>query len=74
MPDLTPEQGQALARVRRAIACLVAEWPDQAARPRRACCWPARPSHSARPALDLVDLINQRWQATPFEIVRRRAN
>ena len=75
MPELTTEQGEALARVRRAIDYLVAAWPDQAAPLVATACAGALDDLMQGPVgPNLVDLINQRWRGTPFEITRRKAN
>jgi hypothetical protein len=75
MPELTPEQGEALARVRRAIDYLVAAWPKDAAPLVATGCAGSLVDLLQGPVgPDLVEVINQQWQATPFEITRRRAN
>ena len=59
----------------RAMTYLAAAWPDDAA--------PLMATAAAGALVDLLqssvgqrlaDVINQQWQATPFEIVRRKAN
>ncbi len=75
MTELTPEQGEALARVRRAIDYLVAAWPDQAAPLVATACAAALVNLMQSPGRqNLVDVINQQWQATPFEVTSRKAN
>lgn len=75
MPELTAEQGQAVARAKRAMTYLAAAWPDVAA--------PLVATAAAGALVDLlqsaagpnlVATINAQWQATPFEITRRKAN
>ena len=75
MRKLTTDQGAAIARARRAMTYLAAAWPDDAAT--------LIATAAAGALVDLLqsavgqrlaDVINQQWQGTPFEIVRRKAN
>jgi hypothetical protein len=75
MSELTPEQGQDLARIRRAFALMCARSPNQAPTLAAVACAGSLVDLLQSPVgQNLVDVINAAWQATPFEIVRRKAN
>jgi hypothetical protein len=75
MPELTEEQGAAIARVRRAIAALVAAWPEQAAPlVATACAGALVDLLSGHVGPALVDILNQQWQGTPWQVTPRRGN
>jgi hypothetical protein len=75
MPELNEEQGQAIARARRALTYIASAWPNEGrALVATACAGELVDLLTGPVAVPLVEVINRELMGTPYELTRRKAN